>query len=56
MGNPVGWRGRNGTTYAVNLRLYLRDMSESTWLQVARLMRRGRRCRGGRCATPATTT
>lgn len=38
-GNPVGWRGRNGTTYAINLRLYFRNMSESTWLQVARLVR-----------------
>lgn len=39
MGNPVGWRGRKGTTYAANLRLYFRDMRESTWLQVARLIR-----------------
>ncbi len=39
MGNPVGWRGRNGTTYAANLRLWFRDMSESTWLQVARVIR-----------------
>ena len=36
MGNPVGWRGRQGTVYAPNLRLYLQSMDLDTWLLVAR--------------------
>ena len=39
MGNPVGWRGRDGTVFAPNLRLMLRDMSEDQWLLVARQAR-----------------
>ncbi len=35
MGNPVGWRGKNGTTYAINLRLYMQSVSEEGWLEVA---------------------
>ncbi len=31
-GSPVGFQGPWGTTYPVNLRLYVRDMSESQWL------------------------
>lgn len=36
MGNPVGWRGKNGTTYAPNLRLYVQALSEEGWLNMAR--------------------
>lgn len=39
LGNPVGWRGRTGTTYASNLRLYFAALSEPDWLKVARTMR-----------------
>jgi mono/diheme cytochrome c family protein len=39
MGNPVGWKGRDGTVFAPNLRLMLRDMSEGQWLLVARQAR-----------------
>ena len=35
-GNPVGWRGKGGTVYASNLRLFMRDLPEDAWLQVAR--------------------
>ncbi|MEP6501967.1 MAG: cytochrome C [Betaproteobacteria bacterium] len=35
-GNPVGWRGQSGTVYAINLRLFLQDLSEEDWLRVAR--------------------
>lgn len=31
-GSPVGFQGPWGTTYPANLRLYVRDMSESQWL------------------------
>jgi len=36
LGNPVGWRGKQGTVYAPNLRLYLQSMDMSTWLVMAR--------------------
>jgi len=36
MGNPVGWRGKAGTSYAPNLRLYVQNLSEEGWVQVAR--------------------
>ena len=39
MGNPVGWKGRDGTVFAPNLRLMLRDLSEDQWLLVARQAR-----------------
>lgn len=35
-GNPVGFSGPWGTTYAANLRLALARMSEAQWLQRAR--------------------
>ena len=28
MGNPVGWRSKQGTTYGTNLRLYVQNLSE----------------------------
>ena len=37
-GDKLGWRGPWGTTYAVNLRLYLRDMSEAAWVKRAKTM------------------
>jgi mono/diheme cytochrome c family protein len=38
VGDKLGWRGPWGTTYAVNLRLYMRDISEEKWLKTARTM------------------
>lgn len=35
-GSPVGFQGPWGTTYPTNLRLYVRDKSESEWLARAR--------------------
>ena len=32
-GDRLGWRGPWGTTYAMNLRLYMAGMSEKQWLQ-----------------------
>ena len=36
MGNPVGWRSKQGTTYGTNLRLFVAAMSEDAWVQVIR--------------------
>jgi mono/diheme cytochrome c family protein len=38
-GNPVGWRGKQGTTYASNLRLFLQPLSEDGWVHVARTIK-----------------
>ena len=38
-GDKLGWRGPWGTTYAVNLRLYMTSMSETGWVQSARNMK-----------------
>ena len=38
VGDKLGWRGPWGTTYAVNLRLYMRDMTEEKWVKTARTM------------------
>ncbi len=35
-GNPVGWRGPWGTTYSSNLRQFVKDMDEDTWVKVVR--------------------
>lgn len=35
-GDTLGWRGPWGTTYPVNLRLYMRDLTEKQWLHVAK--------------------
>jgi len=35
-GVPVGWRGPWGTTYASNLRLFVKDFDEDTFVQVVR--------------------
>jgi mono/diheme cytochrome c family protein len=34
-GSAFGWRGPWGTTYAINLRLYVQGMSEEEWLKTA---------------------
>jgi hypothetical protein len=31
-GTPLGWHGPWGTTYAVNVRLYVQKMSEEAWI------------------------
>jgi mono/diheme cytochrome c family protein len=36
IGDPLGWRGPWGTTYAANLRLSLQPMREEGWIQYAR--------------------
>ncbi len=42
LGNPVGWRGPWGTTYAPNLRLTVQRMTEDEWVEMFRT-RTGRR-------------
>src|SRR5437868_8662851 len=37
-GDRLGWRGPWGTTYPVNLRLYMRDLSEAKWVQRAKTL------------------
>ncbi|MGH8194096.1 MAG: cytochrome C [Woeseiaceae bacterium] len=34
-GDRLGWRGPWGTTYPINLRLYMQDLTEDQWIQVA---------------------
>jgi hypothetical protein len=36
MGDSLGWRGPWGTTYAINLRLYMAELSEQDWLARAK--------------------
>lgn len=38
-GDHVGWSGPWGTTYATNLRLYMAQHSEASWLRTARTFR-----------------
>ena len=38
LGDKLGWRGPWGTTYAVNLRLYMAPMSQDQWVHVAKNM------------------
>jgi mono/diheme cytochrome c family protein len=40
LGDNFGWRGPWGTTYPPNLRLFLKDMSEDQWVQIARTLKR----------------
>lgn len=35
-GDRLGWRGPWGTTYPVNIRLFMQTLTEDQWLQVAR--------------------
>lgn len=37
-GDRFGWRGPWGTTYSVNLRLYMQGLSEAQWLARARTL------------------
>jgi len=37
-GDRLGWRGPWGTTYAINVRLYMKDMTEADWLKRAKTM------------------
>jgi mono/diheme cytochrome c family protein len=39
-GDSFGWRGPWGTTYAPNLRLFLKAMSEDQWVDAARTLKR----------------
>ena len=36
VGDSLGWRGPWGTTYPINLRLYMRDMTEAKWVKTAK--------------------
>ena len=38
MGNPVGQAGSWGTTYASNLRIYMKDLTADEWVARARTM------------------
>jgi hypothetical protein len=40
IGDRFGWRGPWGTTYASNLRLFLKDMTEDEWVKTARALKR----------------
>lgn len=37
-GDALGWRGPWGTTYAVNLRLYMHDLTEDQWVKKAKTL------------------
>jgi mono/diheme cytochrome c family protein len=37
-GDVLGWRGPWGTTYPVNLRLYMQDMTEEQWVKKAKTL------------------
>lgn len=39
-GDSFGWRGPWGTTYGSNLRLFVQDMTEDAWVEVARTLKR----------------
>jgi mono/diheme cytochrome c family protein len=39
-GSGFGWHGPWGTTYASNLRLFLKDMSEAQWIKTAHTLKR----------------
>jgi mono/diheme cytochrome c family protein len=36
VGDRLGWRGPWGTTYASNLRLHMRELTEDAWVKAAR--------------------
>jgi mono/diheme cytochrome c family protein len=38
VGDVLGWRGPWGTTYAVNLRLYMQDLTEDQWVKKAKTL------------------
>jgi mono/diheme cytochrome c family protein len=37
-GDPLGWRGPWGTTYAPNLRLYMQSLKEEEWIKKAKTL------------------
>ena len=37
-GDPLGWRGPWGTTYAPNLRLYMQPLTEEQWVKKAKTL------------------
>ncbi len=37
-GDPLGWRGPWGTTYAPNLRLYMQELTEEGWIKKAKTL------------------
>jgi mono/diheme cytochrome c family protein len=37
-GDALGWRGPWGTTYAINLRLYMQDFTEDQWVKKGRTL------------------
>jgi mono/diheme cytochrome c family protein len=39
-GSDFGWRGPWGTTYGSNLRLFVKDMTEDQWVEVAHNLKR----------------
>ena len=39
MGDTLGWHGPWGTTYAINLRLYMQDLTEDEWIKMARKLK-----------------
>jgi hypothetical protein len=36
VGDQLGWRGPWGTTYPVNLRLYMQKVTEAQWIKTAK--------------------
>jgi len=38
-GESVGWHGPWGTTYAINLRLFMQYLSEDAWIKFSRAVR-----------------
>jgi mono/diheme cytochrome c family protein len=36
VGDSLGWQGPWGTTYAINLRIYMQELTEEQWMKVAR--------------------
>ena len=38
-GSPVGWRGPWGTTYALNLRLFVQGLTEAEWINNVRYVK-----------------
>ncbi len=39
MGDRFGWRGPWGTTYAVNLRIFINGLTENQWVETARTVK-----------------
>ncbi len=38
-GETIGWYGPWGTTYAINLRLFMQNLSEDAWIKLARTVK-----------------